>query len=419
MDNLRVQYPRCCHPLTHILLHVILLTLLLLSLLPSPFSSYPSTTGLLSRISTLSYIIARQYASTDNPSLLAFLIDNSTSTTLVTPHTGRFTPDMADLLLSTDLSHPSRASHPLHTTLPSYDYCATPPLPLPYCEESATSEQYYQLTFFDRPGAGKRITPREGRPQHTNCIQLPPLGYRWPEKDPPLPCPVSHVSSCIHFPNLRVTALENLTAFNSGTPKNLYHFLSSYYDREQELIVRLAALHIPFGTAVRSMLDIGAGGGSIGLLLHRKYAVQTISTAFADWPYCEFIHERGGLCLYLDAMEPMPFAKFSFDVVHSGWVFHALEIAQLKVVMLEQHRLVRPGGWLWIQGGWSDEQVKIMSGLLVEGLGYDVRFEQRSLHDSSDGWTFDGTPFQLEWHFIAQRPISAHCGTQPRKAEGG
>ncbi len=64
------------------------------------------------------------------------------------------------------------------------------------------------------------------------------------------------------------------------------------------------------------------GGASLGLLLKRLYDVQTVSTVFADWPYCEYITERGGLCMLLDAMIAFPFAKFSYDVVHSSWIFY-------------------------------------------------------------------------------------------------
>jgi SAM-dependent methyltransferase len=184
--------------------------------------------------------------------------------------------------------------------------------------------------------------------------------------------------------------------------------------REQQLILRLASQYIPWGPAVRLMLDVGAGGGSLGLLLHRLYGVQTLSTAFADWPYCEFIGERGGLCLYMDAMEPMPFAKFTFDVVHSGWVLHALTAEQLRGAMLEQHRILRPGGWLWIHGGWSEEQVAVMWGLLVGALGYVARYDSRVPHNDKSS-TFDGTPFEVEWHVILQRPIATHCGAADRR----
>jgi len=69
------------------------------------------------------------------------------------------------------------------------------------------------------------------------------------------------------------------------------------------------------------MLDVGAGGASLGLLLKRLYDVQTVSTVFADWPYCEYITERGGLCMLLDAMIAFPFAKFSYDAVRTRGTF--------------------------------------------------------------------------------------------------
>ena len=426
-DALRIQHPLCCHPLVHISLHLVLLTLLLLDHLPSPLPSAPSHADLSTQLNllralhsqaltdlsslraythTLHFFLAQQYTSTDDPHLLAFLADNASYS--VPP------PPLLMALHETDLSHPDRAGDPLHAAAPVWDYCAAT-APLPWCEESAISEQYYQLTFFDRPGAGKRVTPREGRPKHTDCIQLPPVGYRWPNKSAPLPCPATSPASCIHLPNLRVSHVENLTVFNPATPKNLYHFLPAYVDREQELLLRLAAQYIPFGAKVRLVLDIGAGGGSLGLLLHRKYGVQTLSTAFADWPYCEYIGERGGLCAYLDAMEPMPFAKFTFDVVHTAWVLHATTVEQLRVSMLEQHRVLRPGGWLWLMGGWSKEQVGAMEALLVGVLGYVVVWQSKEPHDASDGWTFDSTPFELEWHAVLQRPIKAVCGTRDRR----
>ena len=216
-----------------------------------------------------------------------------------------------------------------------------------YCPETATSEQYFQLTFFDRPGAGSKVAVRKGRPVSPSCVQLPPRGYVWPAKHALVPVSVTPGTDAVHWPNLRVATLRDLLVFNRGTPKNLYHFNASFYDYEQEQIVAHAARYIPFDQKVRVMLDIGSGGGSLGLLLKRRYDVQVVSTVFADWPYCEYITERGNLCMYVDAMEAMPFAKFSYDVIHSSWVFHALLNQQLTHTFLEQNRILRPGGYMW------------------------------------------------------------------------
>jgi hypothetical protein len=150
-----------------------------------------------------------------------------------------------------------------------------------YCPETATSEQYFQLTFFDRPGAGSKVAPRKGRPVSPACVQLPPRGYKWPQKHAVIPVPVG--GDGVYWPNLRVATLKDLLVFNRGTPKNLYHFNASFYDREQETIVSHAARYIPFDQKVRIMLDIGSGGGSMGLILKRRYDIQTVSTVFADW----------------------------------------------------------------------------------------------------------------------------------------
>ena len=207
------------------------------------------------------------------------------------------------------------------------------------------------------------------------CVQLPPREYVWPQKHAVIP--VAPGGDGVNWPNLRVATLRDLLVFNRGTPKNLYHFNASFYDYEQESIVSHAARYIPFDQKVRVMLDIGSGGGSLGLVLKRRYDVQVVSTVFADWPYCEYITERGNLCMYLDAMEAMPFAKFSYDVLHSSWVFHALYPNQLVHTFLEQNRILRPGGYMWLNGGWSQEQVATIEDLFLNQLGYTAIFNHK------------------------------------------
>jgi len=281
---------------------------------------------------------------------------------------------------------------------------------LTWCPETATNEQYYQLQFFDRPGAGsKSLAVRRPKPKFAPCVQLPPEDYRFPKKVQSMPLAVGE--QAVHWPNLRVQKLEDLLVFNRGTPKNLYHFNASFYDYEQEAILDASAKYIPWGHKVRTMLDVGSGGASLGMLAKRRYDVQVVSTVFADWPYCEYISERGQICMYVDAMEPMPFAKFSYDVVHSSWVFHALYPNQLRAAYLEQNRLLRPGGYMWIYGGWSFEQVDAILHLLVDQLGYTVLHEHRLLIDTSKvKRAFDTIPFELEWTVILLKPIRAGDG---------
>jgi len=108
-------------------------------------------------------------------------------------------------------------------------------------------------------------------------------------KTPELPTP--HTPA-VPYHNLRVSKLEDLLVFNKHTPKNLYHFDAEKYDLDALEELSLGEQYIPFANKVRLMLDVGAGGGSLAILAKRKYDVQTLSTVFADWPYCEYITVR-------------------------------------------------------------------------------------------------------------------------------
>jgi len=116
--------------------------------------------------------------------------------------------------------------------------------------------------------------------------------------------------------------------------------------------------------------------------------------------------------MYVDAMEPMPFAKFSYDIVHSSWVFHALFNDQLRQAFLEQNRILRPGGYMWINGGWSYEQVKTLENLLITQLGYKKLWENKRPVTSKT--KFDTVHYELDWEAILLKPIKAQCKGQDR-----
>jgi len=306
---------------------------------------------------------------------------------------------------------------------------------LALCPETAKNEWFWQLSWFERTDArnktGGKIS-RHASIRTPQCAQLPPRGYVFPQKYPPLPMlpspgqpmaktaggkvdatGVSHGEFL--WQNLRMTKITDMLDFNSATPKNLYHFDAPNYDRQQHHFLQEVAHVIPFEQKVRLMLDVGAGGASLGLLLKRLYDVQSISTVFADWPYCEYITERGGLCVLLDAMIAFPFAKFSFDVVHSSWIFHGMYPQDLFQVFQEQNRILRPGGYLWWVGGWSREQMEALQSY-ARALGYkelysDVKPVMNA--DKPGAWRF-GTkkdiPYQVDWTVVWVKPIKAVAG---------
>lgn len=274
------------------------------------------------------------------------------------------------------------------------------PQALKYCPQTAEVEQKYQMSWF-----GTHVVAGSTRPfpKYIDCIHLPPAGYQWPAKWPELPAK----EQAVHWQNLRVQKPEELIVFNRDTPKNLYHFDAPKYDLDALNELDWAAKYIPFGPKVRLMLDVGAGGGSLGLLMKRKYDVQVLSTVFADWPYCEYISERGGLCMLVDVMEPMPFAKFTYDVLHVSWVYHGQQPDELLVMFNEINRVLRPGGYLWMRGGWSRRQVDTLSNLLLNKLGYQVIIQNQIPKLPNKVSFGEDLPYELDWDVIFVKPIAA------------
>ncbi|CAF4975445.1 unnamed protein product, partial [Rotaria socialis] len=224
-----------------------------------------------------------------------------------------------------------------------------------YCEFRALSEQLFQLKFFQQ--FSQLCTLR-----HFACILLPPKNYQWLSKF--VNFPVLPNQLAVPWSNLGLDSWKDLIQFNRRYPKNMIHFNASYYDIFHEGKINVAAKYIPFGKKIRSMLEIGAGGGSVSFILKKRYDVTVLNTAFPDFPYCEYITERGGLCAFLDGEKVLPFAKFSFDVIHHSWVYHSLTPARWREVLLEQNRILRPGGYLWISDGLSYAQLKTIKYLL-------------------------------------------------------
>ena len=272
--------------------------------------------------------------------------------------------------------------------LPSYG-------PVEYCPFSPRVEQGYQFQFYATNGVLRW-------PQFSSCVILPPKNYQWPSKQTKYPAATG--DSAIFWSNLGLKSFNEVSTFNEPYTKNVYHFDSSLYDIQQEVGVNLAAQYIPFGKKIRTMLEIGGGSGSLAVSLSKRYDVTVINTVRPEFPYCEYITERGGLCILLDSVQAMPFAKFSFDVVHHSWVYHSLTPAQWRTVVLEQNRLLRPGGYLWMQDGSSNAVVETIKYVLVEQLGYKVLYKRENKIPLPTTTYFGADPFESEWCFIFVKP---------------
>jgi len=285
--------------------------------------------------------------------------------------------------------------------------------PQKFCPETSTNEQYFQLEWFGSHVVSHGANAANARrfvPKFLSCVHLPPEDYTWPDKYPALPYNGGREGAgAVHWPNLRVSSREELVEFNRGTPKNLFHFDAHVYDQDGLEEMSLAARYIPLAQKVRLALDLGAGGGSFGVLLKRKYDITTVASAFADWPYCEYMTERGELCLLVDVMEAMPFAQRSFDLIHVSWVYHGQTPMELWDFVHEVDRVLRPGGYLYLRGGWSNSQI-IAQRSMYANLGYTVLYEQVSQKPSevTDKVSFGpDLPYNADWTAILLKPISA------------
>jgi len=300
--------------------------------------------------------------------------------------------------------------------------------PSQFCPETSTNEQYFQLAWFGRHVQQGFKGERRFVPKFLNCVHLPPQGYRWPAKYPALPYDGGQEGpGAVHWPNLRVNSRQELVEFNKATPKNLYHFSAFEYDQDGLAEMALAAKYIPLGSKVRLALDLGAGGGSFGLLLRRKYDITTVATAFADWPYCEYMTERGEICMLVDVMEAMPFAQRSFDLVHVSWVHHGQAPTELWDFVHETDRVLRPGGYLYLRGGWSNAQI-IAQRAMYAALGYTVLYEhvaQKPAEVTKQVSFGPDLPYEADWIAIMLKPIKAvpadeaTCAQRRAKEETG
>ncbi len=272
-----------------------------------------------------------------------------------------------------------------------------------FCSDSPTVEQKFQFSFY-----GRHVVRGERNfPKFLDCAHLPPFDYKFPSKMTEIPAPQN---SSVHWPNLRVKKLDDLIIFNSASPKNLFHFDAPSYDRDALKDINFASNFIPFKSKIRLALDIGAGGGSIGLLLKRRFDIQTLSIIFPDWIYCEYLGERGGLCVLVDVMEPMPFAQFSFDLIHSSWVYHGQQPEELLEMFTEIHRILRPGGYLWLGGGFSNRQISFLRELLEEKFGFHPLHQSINKKPQSitDKISFGpNLPYDADWSVIYVKPIRA------------
>ena len=308
-----------------------------------------------------------------------------------------------------------------HSLEHSWTYCDTTPVTIPYLGEYKLCdildyrlEQWYQKQQFVIPETPSHLIEKPRAPQ---CIWPPPADFVFPSKHLQLPAVVNG-SSWVRWSNHFVQNQYNLSMFNYGYDKNLYHFNAPFYDNEQLTKLDRLSAYIPFGTKIRNALDVGAGGGSLSLLMHRRYNIVTLNLVYAELPYCEYITERGGLCAHITAFYSMPFAKFSYDLIHIAWLFHMFSNENLISKLMEINRVLRPGGYLWWEGGFSYKQRDDVKEWAVS-LGYALVWEESI--DRFDKTMFNAEPHQCDFTAVFRKPSRGvvQCGRATDEAVDG
>ena len=311
----------------------------------------------------------------------------------------------------------------------TWTYCPTTPLTIPHLDPTPLCdtadfrlEQWYQKQqFVIPPTPGSPIE----KPRAPQCVWPPPSEFNFPGKHLQLPAVAgsandsdSSDNAWARWSNHFVANQYNLTMFNYGYSKNLYHFNAPFYDNEQLTKLNTIARYIPFGTKIRNALDVGAGGGSLSLLLHRRYNIVTLNLVYAELPYCEYITERGGLCAHITAFYSMPFAKFSYDFIHIAWLFHMFSGGDLIGKLMEINRVLRPGGYLWWEGGFSYRQRDDVKAWAAS-LGYVVVWDESV--DRFDKTMFNNEPHQCDYTAVFRKPSRGvvQCGGGGAGGGGG
>lgn len=148
---------------------------------------------------------------------------------------------------------------------------------------------------------------------------------------------------------------------------------------------------------IDDLLELGAGQGRDALYLARQgFSVHATDFSEAALHQLRLDAQRDGLddrvtAALHDVRDPLPPADATVGAVYANLLVNmALSRAELRALMYEIHRVLRPGG-LFVYTAWSTDELRPGSLELGDGLiayeGFAVRFFDRALVDElADRW---------------------------------
>ena len=90
-----------------------------------------------------------------------------------------------------------------------------------------------------------------------------------------------------------------------------------------------------------NVLDIDSKGGALGWMVKERYPqINVLSTSTSDLPSCDYMAEKGQVCILSDLRRSLPFARFSFDLIHMNNVIRNLNISEVLNLGYEMNRFV-------------------------------------------------------------------------------
>lgn len=121
-----------------------------------------------------------------------------------------------------------------------------------------------------------------------------------------------------------------------------------------------------FLNSIVSVLDLGCGNGRNLIYLAQSYGLRGVGYDISDQAIVQAkkLHAqvRGGMPLTFAARsiaEPLPLPDNSQTIVLDMMVSHFLNKEERQALLKEIHRVLRPGGWLFIKTFLSDDDIHV------------------------------------------------------------
>lgn len=121
------------------------------------------------------------------------------------------------------------------------------------------------------------------------------------------------------------------------------------------------------------VLELGAGDGAdTGFL--RSACASVISCDLSDAALSRLKHRYPGAeTMWLNLTEPMVFGKGTFEAVVADLCLHYFPLQKTREIFAELHRVVAPGGWLFLRVNAREEYVPAPEDVRLETDYYVTR----------------------------------------------